>query len=102
MNIRYRVEITATAENDIQEIWRFLIQENPPAAALLIDSIEQEIDTLESFPMRCALAKDAAPLHPNIRQLFVQRYRVLFRIIGKRVIILRITHTARLIDSINT
>ena len=60
------------------------------------------LETLENHPMRCALAPESTELGREIRELLHGRrrykYRLLFRIIGNTVEILRVWHSSR--DSI--
>lgn len=60
------------------------------------------IETLEDHPTRCALAPESPKLGHEIRVLLLGRrrykYRLLFRIVGQKVEILRVWHSSR--DSI--
>ncbi len=95
----YRVDITASAEADIAELWDYIAQENPDAAAAFILRMEQQIGTLEYFPERCPLVPENELLGAAYRHLLFGRYRTIFKIIGARVIILRVIHGARLLDT---
>lgn len=48
---KFRVEITATAQSDIKEIFQ-------QAAANLVLEIEKQIDSLEKFSTRCPVIPD--------------------------------------------
>jgi plasmid stabilization system protein ParE len=58
-----------------------------------------KLDTLETYPERCTLAAEAEEIGLEIRELLFGRrqgtYRILFRIRGPVVQILRIWHGAR-------
>ena len=43
---------------------------------------------LDTLPMSCALAPESEDLDTEVRQLIIDRYRVLFMISGKKVTIL--------------
>lgn len=96
---KYRVEITASAETDIAEIWDYTSQDNPDSAAAFIQRLEEQIGTLESFPERCPLVPENEFLGTAYRHLLFGNYRTIFKIIGARVIILRVIHGARLLDT---
>jgi toxin ParE1/3/4 len=96
---KYRVDITATAEADIADIWAYIAQDNPDAATAFILRLEEQIGTLEHYPERCPLVPENDLLGTAYRHLLFGNYRTLFKIIGPRVIILRIIHGARLLDT---
>jgi toxin ParE1/3/4 len=96
---KYRVEITASAETDIAEIWDYISQDNIDSAAAFIQRLEEQIGTLESFPERCPLVPENEFLGTAYRHLLFGNYRTIFKIIGARVIILRVIHGARLLDT---
>ena len=95
----YRVEITALAELDVAEIWDYIAQDNPGNAESFIQKLTEQIETLEMFPERCPLIAENRILGTSYRHLIYGHYRTIFRISGQTVIILRIIHGARLLDS---
>jgi toxin ParE1/3/4 len=95
---KYRVDITASAEADIVELWDYIAQENPDSATAFILRMEEQIGTLEQFPARCPLIPENELLGTQYRQMLFGPYRTIFSIIGSRVIILRVIHGARLLD----
>ena len=96
---KYRVEITASAEKDIAEIWDYIALDNPDSATAFILRLEEQIVTLEGFPERCPLVPENEFLGTAYRHLLFGNYRTLCKIIGPRVIILRVVHGARLLDT---
>jgi plasmid stabilization system protein ParE len=61
--------------------------------------LEEQIRTLECFPERCPLVPENELLDTSYRHLLHGNYRTLFKIVGSRVIILRVLHGARLLDT---
>lgn len=51
-----------------------------------------------SVPERCALIAENEILGTSYRHLLYGRYRTIFRIAGRTVVILRVIHGARLLD----
>jgi plasmid stabilization system protein ParE len=55
-----------------------------------------KLDTLENHPERCSLAAESEQVGQEIRELLFggkrYRYRILFTISGKLVVILRVWH----------
>ena len=96
---KYRVDITATAEADTAAIWDYIAQDNPDAATAFILRLEEQIGTLERYPERCPPVPENDLLGTAYRHLLFGNYRTIFKIIGVRVIILRIIHGARLLDT---
>lgn len=96
---KYRVDITATAEADTAAIWDYIAQDNPDAATAFIQRLEEQIGTLERYPERCPLVSENDLLGTVYRHLLFGNYRTIFKIIGARMIILRIIHGARLLDT---
>ena len=86
---RYRVDITRTAERDIAAIYAHIARDNPPAAAAWLDSVERNITSLEQ--------PEASELEVEYRHLVNAPYRTIFRIVGSRVIIVRVIHGAQLL-----
>ncbi|MCX6696343.1 MAG: type II toxin-antitoxin system RelE/ParE family toxin [Methanoregula sp.] len=96
---KYRVEITAVAETDVEELWEYIAKENIDAADSFILHIEEQIGRLEIFPLRCPLLPENEQLGTDYRHSLHGKYRIIFKITGSRVIILRVLHMARMLDS---
>ena len=73
-------------------------RDNPLAAAAWLDSVERNIASLEQWPRRCSIIPEAADLDSEYRHLVDAPYRTIFRIVGRRVIIVRVIHGAQLLD----
>ncbi len=95
---KFRVEITETAESDIQEIIDYIAKDNASSATRWIEEIEHQISSLEKFPLRCSVIDEAQELGREYRHLVYGDYRTIFRVDRQKVIILRVIHGARLLD----
>jgi plasmid stabilization system protein ParE len=51
--VRYRVEITEPAQQNIQEAYDWLTAESSQAATTWIDGLLETIESLDTFPLRC-------------------------------------------------
>ncbi len=98
MPAKYRVEITPTAEQDIEATWDYIAQDSPENASAFIVALGEQIDALERLPLRCPFIPENEILGTSYRHLLYGNYRTIFRIAGKTVIILRVIHGARLLD----
>jgi plasmid stabilization system protein ParE len=95
---KFRVEITAIAQFDIQEIFHYIAADNQKAAVKLVLENEKQIDSLEKFPARCPVIPESFELGVEYRHVLYGHYRTIYRIEAARVIILRVIHGSRLLS----
>jgi len=93
------VEITPSAETDIAEIWDYITQDSHANADAFILALEEQIASLEKFPERCSRIPENEILGTSYRHLIHGSYRTIFRIAGSSVVILRVIHGSRLLDT---
>jgi len=96
----FKVEITPSAERDLEEIWDYISQDNTENATYFILQFEERIYSLEQSPERCPLISENQILGTSYRHLIFGQYRAVFRIYGTTVYILRIIHAARLLEEL--
>ena len=99
MPAKFLVKITRTAEADTEEIWSFIAQDSPDAADRFLRELDTQVITLERFPERCPLIAENELMGTRYRHLIYGEYRTIFRVSGRTVVVLRIVHGARLLDS---
>ena len=95
---KYQVEITATAERDLETIFKHIARDNLNAAIKLINEIERQVHSLEQFPRRCPVIPESKELNAEYRYILYGNYRTIFCIKEIQVIVLRIVHSAQLFD----
>lgn len=93
--MKHKVALTARAARDAEEAYEYIAREAPNTALAWYERLLDEIRTLESFPRRCPLAREATALRRPVRQLLFGNYRILFIIQSNSVNILHIRHAAR-------
>jgi plasmid stabilization system protein ParE len=98
MRVRFHVEITRSAEIDLEEIWNYIAADSIESANRFILKLETRMNNLSYSPRRCSLIPENEILGTSYRHLVIGKYRVVFRVTGDRVYILRIIHGARLLD----
>ncbi len=98
MPAKFRVEVTPTAEADIEEIWSYIAEDSVENATAFILAFEDQVGTLESFAERCPLIPENEILGTRYRHLLYGNYRTIYKITGKVVIVLRVIHGARLLE----
>lgn len=95
----YRVLISKKAWDDIEHVFFWLAARSPGAAERWRDSLFEVIDSLEQFPERCPLAPESGAFGTELRELSLGKrqatYRIVFRIRGRAVHVLRVRHGAR-------
>jgi len=96
----YRVETTARAECDADNLLKWLLAQDAGGAGLRwFEGLEKAIATLAYMPERCAIAPENARVSFEVRHLLYGRkphvYRVLFTIEDDAVYVLHIRHGRR-------
>ncbi|MDW7711654.1 MAG: type II toxin-antitoxin system RelE/ParE family toxin [Deferrisomatales bacterium] len=99
MPATFEVHITPTAEADIAEIWDYIAQDSPEQATAFVLALEEQIASLERHPERCPRIPENEVLGTPYRHLTHGSYRTVFRVAGPKVVILRVVHGARLLDT---
>ncbi len=94
--MKYRVEITPSAEADIDEAYRYIRNDSPENAAKWRQGLYQIAENLTLFPEGCSYALENEALDFEVRQKLYGNYRVLLTIDDDRVIVLNVRHAARL------
>jgi len=97
--VKYRVEITRIAETDIAEIWAHIAADSIENATRFVSRLENKLDTLERLPHRCPAIPENGLLRTNYRHLVLGDYRMIFRVSQSTVIVLRVMHGNRLLES---
>jgi len=92
---RYDVELLPAAYSDLDEIFDYIMAENPQAAAGMLESIMQSLQHLENYPFSGAPLLDRSLKKFNFRMVIVHPYIAFYRFIGNKVVVYRILHGAR-------
>ncbi len=87
------------AEADTAAIWDYIDQDKPDAATAFISRLGEQVSSLERYPERCPTVPENELLGTAYRHLLFGNYRTIFKIVGTRVIIMRIIHGARLLHT---
>ena len=86
----YQVELAFEATREIDEIVSRIWQDAPLNAARWQDELTEKLNQLTYLPERFALAaeSDVAPF--SVRQLFLDKYRILDTVQGQSVLVLAV------------
>ncbi len=92
---KYDVELLPAAYADLDEIFDYIMVENPQAAARILDEITQALRRLEDFPDSGKPLLDQPLKKFNFRMVIVEPYLAFYRFIDSKVYVYRILHGAR-------
>lgn len=97
MNDAFGVEVTPRAADDLRTLHAYIVDHASRAMAdRWLDTLVERLSTLDRFPMRGSLPKELDAIgNDEFRQLVVDKYRVFYRIDGKRVRIVLIADGRR-------
>jgi len=99
---RFEIVVSPEAERNIEEAFLWISERSGMAAERWYRELMGKLRTLESFPKRCPVAPESllGLLDFEVRQMLYGKgywkYRILFKIEGKRVLIAHVRHGARL------
>jgi len=85
----FEVELTQGAEDDLEAIHYYLAEHRSmEAAECLLDAFIERISTLERYPERGSFPKELEALGVReFRQILLDPYRLIYRVIGSKVVI---------------
>lgn len=87
--MRWKVLLTAGAERDLEALHAYIANHDSPAQAdHVLERLLKVADDLATFPERGAHPRELLALGiREFRQVFFKPYRLIYRIIDKRVVI---------------
>ena len=88
----HKVVITATAEQDLEDVGDYIAEDNPRKVAETVLRIVRKIEQLDTFPERHQVQKHLPGAH---RFLVVGNYLAVYRIAEEHVYIVRVVQGAR-------
>jgi toxin ParE1/3/4 len=87
--VKYQINLTEAAEQDLTEIADYIAGENPSAALKLIVRIEKNILKLENFPLIGVVPRIRRLARKGYRILIVDDYLVFYVIVNSEMIEIR-------------
>ncbi|QDT43490.1 Plasmid stabilization system protein [Gimesia alba] len=93
--MKYKVEITPSAENDVEQAYCYIRNDSPVNAVRWRKQFYKIAGTLSRFPEGCGFALENELVDFEVRQKLHGSYRILFTVDGNRVIVLHVRHCAR-------
>lgn len=92
---KYEVELLPAAYTDLDEIFDYIMIDNPQAAAEMLDDIMQALRHFEDFPHSGAPLPNHSLKEFNFRMVIIEPYLAFYRFIDNKVYIYRVLHGAR-------
>ncbi|MEN6446681.1 MAG: type II toxin-antitoxin system RelE/ParE family toxin [Syntrophaceae bacterium] len=91
------VFLTADAAQDLEEIHAYIADnDGPERAGHVLDKIEKAFASLSESPQRGAYTRELLALGiREYREIFFKPYRIIYRVMGKRVYVLLIADGRR-------
>ncbi|MFC5472314.1 type II toxin-antitoxin system RelE/ParE family toxin [Cohnella suwonensis] len=83
---------TVTAYKDLQNIVEYIAQDSMYYALAFYDDVMDKAQTLNDFPLRGRVVPEMDD--PEMREIFIHRYRLIYQIHNDRIIIQTIIHGA--------
>ena len=94
----FKVRYLSSAQNDLDDIFTYILKDKPSAAASLLNNFDSSISQLAFNPELGAVPKDERLKKLGYRILVVGKYLIFYVIKGKTVQIRRVIHGARQYD----
>jgi toxin ParE1/3/4 len=91
------IEVMPCAEEDIKNIIEYVLEHSVQNAEKLYIDFFKKIFSLQKFPQRGKVVKEIANL--QIREIKLHRFRIIYRLGNKKVQILTVHHSAKLLDN---
>ena len=84
---------TMRAYKDLQKIVEYIAEDSPYYGLVFYEDVMDKAQTLEKFPHRGRVVPEMGD--PDMRELFIHRYRLIYKITRESVIITTLIHGAR-------
>ena len=84
------------AQNDLNKIIDYIAQDSLEYALLFYEQVREKVENLTRFPK---MGRKVPELDdPNIRELILRNYRLIYQILGAKIQITRLIHGSRILD----
>ena len=90
------IEWTTLAEKDFNESIDYIAQDSLEYALSFYEQVREKVENLEKFPK---IGRKVPEIdNPDIRELILRNFRIIYRIFREKVQIIRVIHGSRLLD----
>jgi len=95
---KYKIYIASSAQNDLEHIFFYISADSINNAKKFVLELEKKIYSLDKLPERFALIPENLYFGTEYRHITYKKYRVIYKIEGSSVFILRVIHSSKLLD----
>jgi plasmid stabilization system protein ParE len=85
-------EWSIAALDDIEQIAEYISSRNPGYGAVFVRKLVAAVEALSDFPRRGRQVPELSS--EDFRELVFQNYRIVYRLIGQRIVVLGVWHGA--------
>jgi addiction module RelE/StbE family toxin len=89
--VKKKVRWTSIAVEDLSNMKEKIAEDNVSAAQKMIQTIRKKVERLSHFPESGRIVPEFGS--PVLREIIIPPYRVVYRIVGKEVHIIRVWHS---------
>jgi len=90
------IEWSSKAENDLNEIIDYIAQDSLEYALSFYEQVREKVENLILFPKMGRIVPELDD--PNIRELILRNYRIIYKILGEKIQLVRLFHGSKIID----
>jgi toxin ParE1/3/4 len=87
-----RLEYLPEARADLEDIWRYIAADNPRAATMMVDRIQDRCERLAAAPFT---GRARPELGADLRAVVVGSYLAFYRVTSELVEVVRVLHGAQ-------
>lgn len=91
----YNVELLPAADDDLDDIFNYILMDNPEAANEVLNRVMTSLKRLEKLPHSGSKLTEESLNHFEFRMVISEPYIAFYRVIKNTVYIYRILHGAR-------
>lgn len=91
----YNIELLPVADDDLDDIFSYILLDNPEAAIEVLERVHTSLKHLENFPYAGTKIIEKSLNHYEFRMIVIEPYIAFYRVIENNVFIYRVLHGAR-------
>ena len=95
MSGSFKIRYLSTAEKDLDDIFKYILKDNPSAAFSLLEKYDRSISQLAQNPEIGVIPKDDRLKKLGYRMLITDKYLVFYVVKTRTIQIRRVIHGAR-------
>ena len=94
-----KLEWADEALDDIEDIATFIEKDSPTYAKVVVSKIFEKAEVLQDFPKLGRIVPELN--NPEIREIFVYNYRVIYKLEDEKIIFIAVVHNKRELENHN-